>query len=129
IICVNGFPISSFVCRQRSSLASHSACTLSVSRRFISAFAGLTLRHSCGRLSWCRDNESMRAKKSPQYLQNEIFSGCASMALQWRRKISQLLSPASGQNRHLSTRTVPRAQSSDVASRSPLCLGSRLLGM
>jgi len=43
-ICANGFPISSFVFRQRSSLSSHSACTLSVSRRFVSALAALTLR-------------------------------------------------------------------------------------
>src|SRR5882757_1286355 len=51
MICANGFPISSFVFKQHFSFSSQSACTLSVSRRFIPAMAGLALRHSCGRRS------------------------------------------------------------------------------
>ncbi|KAH9952806.1 hypothetical protein BC827DRAFT_1227132, partial [Russula dissimulans] len=58
--------MSSSFFRQYISLFSNSLRTLSVSRRLVSALAWLTSWHSAGRLSLCRSNESVRAKKSPQ---------------------------------------------------------------
>ena len=118
MICAKGTPISSPVIKLRSTLPMKSPCTLSVSRRFSSAFSGVTSRHSAGGCLRCRLRESLRAKKSPQCSQNEISSGCASVVLQWRLKLSHLLNPLVGQSRHLISSTALRVQSASVAASS-----------
>jgi hypothetical protein len=90
MMCAKGFPISSPVVKLRSNLSMKSPCSLAVSRRFSSALSGVTSRHSAGGRSRCRLRESVRAKKSPQWPQNETSIGWASVVLQWRWKFSHL---------------------------------------
>src|SRR5712671_2567827 len=129
IICAKGRPMSSSFFKQRFNLALNPSWTFVVSRRLISVIIGLTARHSEGLVSQCLFKESRRAKKSPQWSQKEIRAGWASISLQCRLKSPQLLNPAPGQSRHLSTRIAPRAQSSDVTSRRALHLLSSRRGM
>src|SRR6267142_1783501 len=121
IICEKGVQVSPLVPRHFSSVSWKSSWTFFVSVCLALASAGVTPKHSGGRFSWCRTNESERAKKSPQSPQNEILRGCASIRSQCLLKLSQLRNPASGHSRHFSPWTVPRAKSPDVASRRLLC--------
>jgi len=75
MICAKGLPIPSPVFRQRFSLSLNSLWAFFVSLRLVSAMTGLTSRHSGGLDLRCLFNESSRAKKSPQWSQNEMRTG------------------------------------------------------
>src|SRR5712671_6108986 len=129
IICAKGLPMSSSFFKQRFSLALNSSWTFVVSRRLTSAMIGLTTRHSEGLVLQCLFKESRRAKKSPQWPQNEMRTGWASISLQCRLKSPQLLNPAPGQSRHLSTRIALHLLSSRGMQKRAPCAspGSTLL--
>ncbi|KAF8506529.1 hypothetical protein F5888DRAFT_3541 [Russula emetica] len=120
MMCAKGVPISSPVVKLRSTLPMKSPCTLSVSRRFTSAFSGVTSRHSAGGRLRCHLRESLRAKKSPQCSQNKISSECASVVLQWRLKSSHLLNPLLGHSRHLISSTALCVQLASITASSIL---------
>ena len=112
----NGVPRSSPVSRRCFSHTLNPPCTPLVSRRLNSASSGVTSMHALSGLLRCRQRASPRAKKSPQRVQNEKATGCASFVSQCRLKPSQSRNPAPGQSRHFNTPTDLRFQSAGVAA-------------